>query len=342
MKFSVIVPVYNVEKYIKKCLESVLNQDFDDYEIIVVDDETPDGSMKIVEGLAQKYPEKFNIIHQENKGLGGARNTGVAAAKGEYLIFIDSDDYIEKDMLSKIDARLSEIPCDMVMFNFSEVTEAGNLIGKQTFFREDEICQTAEEKSKLLLAPPCAWNKVFRREFFIGSGVLFPEKTLYEDVVTRILTAKASKICLCNGHFYNYVQRQGSIMKSKVSPRVLDIIKVTHLLRNTFENEGLMPEYREVIEASQTHSLFTIAETVYKQSPENKMLKDITGYIVDNFSNYLSNSYLAENIKKEIYYLINEKYFKYRFCKLIDKTKIMIYNNPIFLGLNNFRKKIGL
>ncbi|MBR2040542.1 MAG: glycosyltransferase family 2 protein [Clostridia bacterium] len=340
MKFSVIVPVYNVEKYIKKCLESVLNQDFDDYEIVVVDDETPDNSMQIVGQLAQNHPEKFNIIHQENKGLGGARNTGIAAAKGEYLIFIDSDDYIEKDMLSKIDARLSEIPCDMVMFNFSEVTEAGNLIGKQTFFREDEICQTAEEKSKLLLAPPCAWNKVFRREFFIESGVLFPEKTLYEDVVTRILTAKANKIFLCDEHFYNYVQRQGSIMKSKVSPRVLDIIKVTDLVCDTFEKEGLMAEYKDVIEAAQTHSLFTIAENVYNQSPSDPMQKDITGYITEKFPNYLNNLYLPKNIKKEIYCLVNTKYIKYKYYKMIDKMKVAIYNNFFFTTLNKIRKKI--
>ncbi len=340
MRFSVVVPVYNVENYIKRCIESILNQDFDDYEIIVVDDETPDNSISVVEQLSLAKPDKFNIIHQKNKGLGGARNTGAKAAKGEYLIFIDSDDYIESDMFSKLDKCLKQTPCDMVMFNFSEVAENGEIISKQTFFKQNALCETVQEKTQLLLAPPCAWNKVFRREFYIESGVSFPEKTLYEDVVTRILTAKANKIFLCDEHFYNYVQRQGSIMKSKVSPRVLDIIKVTDLVCDTFEKEGLMAEYKEVIEAAQTHSLFTIAENVYNQSPSDPMQKDITGYITEKFPNYLNNLYLPENIKKQICCLVNQKYLKYKYYKNIDKLIVFIYNNKCFTLLNKIRKKI--
>lgn len=337
-----IVPVYNVEEYIKKCLESILNQDFDDYEIIVVDDETPDNSMNIVEELAAAKPDKINVIHQKNKGLGGARNTGVGAAKGEYLVFVDSDDYIEKDMLAKLDERLSTAPCDIVMFNYYEVLTSGDRIGTITVFGEEAVCETAGEKAKLLLNPPCAWNKVFRREFFVDSGVLFPEKTLYEDVVTRILTAKADKIFLCNEYFYNYVQRQGSIMKSKVSPRVLDIIKVTELLCDTFEKENLMAEYKEALEAAQTHSLYTIAENVYTQSPADQIQKNITEYITDKFPDYLNNTYLSQNLKKEICSLVNENYKKYKYYKAVEKTKKFIYNNSVFRALNNLRKKIGL
>ena len=298
--------------------------------------------MEIVEELAQTYPEKINIIHQKNKGNGGSRNTGILAAKGEYLIFIDSDDYIEKDMLSKVNNLLSDTPCDIVMFNFYEVLESGERISKQTFFKENKICQTKEDRAKALLSPPCPWNKVFRREFFIDSGVLFPEKTIYEDVVTRILTAKANCILFCNEYFYNYVQRQGSTMNSKVSPKVLDIIKVTDLVCDTFEKEGLMTDYKEAIEAAQTHSLFTIAENVYKQSPSHEMQKTITEYISDKFPNYSNNLLLPKNIKKEICHLINEDYTKYRIQKAIDKTKISLYNNRFLRQLNQLRKKIGL
>ncbi len=342
MRFSVIIPVYNVEKYIKKCLDSVLNQEFNDYEIIVVDDESPDNSMEIVEDLAQKYPEKINIIHQQNKGQGGARNTGVLAAKGEYLVFIDSDDYIEKDMLSTVNETISQTSCDIVMFNFYEVLESGEKIGKQTFFKENRTCETKKEKNELLLAPPCPWNKVFRRTFYIESGVLFPEKTLYEDVVTRILTAKANKICLCNGHFYNYVQRQGSTMNSNVSPRVTDIIKVTELVCDSFEKEGLAAEYKEAIEAAQTHSLYTIAENVYKQSPSHPMQKNITDYISRKFPNYLDNSFLPKYIKNEIHCLIKEDYTRYKYLKAVGKAKTMLYNNRFLRALNRLRKKMGL
>ena len=342
MKFSVIIPVYNVEKYIKKCLESVLNQTFNDYEIIVVDDETPDKSIEIVEEIAQSHPEKINIVHQKNKGLGGARNTGVSVATGEYIVFIDSDDYIENNMLSKINQTVNKTPCDIVMFNFYEVSESGEKLSTQTIFKENKLCQTKEDKIELLLAPPCAWNKVFRREFYIASNVLFPEKTLYEDVVTRILTAKANNICLLNDYFYNYVQRKGSIMNSTVSPRVIDIIKVTDLVCDAFEKENLMADYKETICAAQTHSLFTIAENVYNQSPSHEMQKTITTYILNKFPNYLNNTLLPTNLKKLICYLVNEDYIKYKYQKTIEKIKFLIYNNRLLRSLNRLRKKIGL
>lgn len=321
-------------------MESILNQTFSDYEIVVVDDESPDQSMQIVEALAQAQPQKFNIIRQKNKGNGGARNVGAAAAKGEYLLFVDSDDYIEKDMLSTIDAILKNTPCDVVMFNHFEVSEAGTILSKQTFFKENKTCGTAEEKNELLLAPPCPWNKAYRREFYVGSGVLFPERTLYEDVVTRILIAKADKVCLCNSHLYHYVQRQGSIMNSKVSERVLDIIKVTDLVCDTFVKEGLMAQYQEAIEAAQTHSLFTIAEIVYNQSPSDPMQKTITQYLTNKFPNYLSNPYLPGNIKKEVYCLVHEDYRKYSYYKKIDQIKKDIYNSGCFRTLNRIRKKL--
>ncbi len=342
MRFSVIVPVYNVEDYIQKCLESILRQEFDDYEIIVVDDETPDNSMAIVENMAQAYPGKIKIVHQTNKGLGGARNTGVQAAMGEYLIFVDSDDYIADGTLKLADARLNETPVDMLMFNFLEVLPSGEVLAKPTFFPQDTVCETTAQKAQLLLAPPCAWNKVFRREFYVNSGVSFPEKMWYEDAVTRILTAKADKVLLCKEHLYYYVQRQGSIMNSKVSPRVLDIITVTDLVYRAFEIDGLIDVYRDAIEAALTHSMFTIAENVYRQSPGDALQNQIMTYIAEKFPSYLENAYLSKSLKREIHCLVKENYIQYKWYKGIDKAKIMAYQNPVLRGINTLRKKIGL
>ena len=129
-------------------------------------------------------------------------------------------------------------------------------------------------------------------------------------------------------------------MKSEVSPRVLDIIKVNELVCDTFTKEGLMAEYKEVIEAAQIHSLFTIAENVYGQSPSDPLQLEITKYMTDKFPEYLSNEYLPENIKKQTYCLVNKKYSKYKYYKNIDKLKVFIYNNKCFTFLNKIRKKI--
>ena len=115
-KFSVIIPVYNVEKYIKKCLDSVFNQTFKDFEVIVINDGTPDKSMDIV----KQYDVK--VIEQKNQGQSAARNNGIKKAKGDYLIFLDSDDYWEKELLSEINKSLKNKP-DVVRFQMKEIYE---------------------------------------------------------------------------------------------------------------------------------------------------------------------------------------------------------------------------
>ena len=120
-KFSIIIPVYNVEKYLKKCLDSVFNQTYKDYEVIVVNDGTKDNSMDIVKDYDVK------VINQKNQGLSAARNAGVKKATGEYLIFLDSDDYWEKDLLKELSKSLKNNP-DLIRFQINEVYEDGKTI----------------------------------------------------------------------------------------------------------------------------------------------------------------------------------------------------------------------
>ena len=125
MRFSIIIPVYNVEKYIGRCMDTVMHQSFDDYEVIVVDDETPDNSMDIVRKYAEEFPGKIHMIRQKNTRQGGARNRGVTMARGEYILFVDSDDYVHTDMLRIVDERLRDHPCDILVFQHRPVTEQG-------------------------------------------------------------------------------------------------------------------------------------------------------------------------------------------------------------------------
>lgn len=342
MKFSIILPVYNVEDYIRKCLDSILSQDFTDYEIIVVDDESPDNSLQIVEEFAQIYPERFHIIHQKNKGNGGARNTGVAAAKGEYIFFIDSDDYLSPGTLSAISTRITEEPCDIFMFNYSSVTPAGRLITRHYCLAEDTVCETVEQKRKLLITPPQPWNKVFRREFYLGCNVHFTERTLYEDTVMRLPIAKADKIILCTEYFYNYVLRPGSIMRSKVSPRMLDIIKMSEFIRDRFRADGLDKDYAVALDAAQADAAFSIAESVYLQSPGDPIQKQIVAYILNTFPDFAQNPYLAPHIKKQLSFFVREQYHRYKLCKQFNRFKVYLYRNPIVRSLNGLRRKMGL
>ena len=125
VKVTVVIPVYNVEKYLKKCVDSVITQNFNDFEIILVDDGSTDNSGVLCDDYASKY-EFISVIHQENKGLGGARNTGIEAANGEYILFLDSDDFLAPDCLKICCEKAEQYNCDMVAFKQQAIFEDGN------------------------------------------------------------------------------------------------------------------------------------------------------------------------------------------------------------------------
>ena len=131
MRFSVIIPVYNVEKFIGKCLDSVFKQTYSDYEIVAVNDGLTDSSLKILENYQIDNP-KLKIISQKNKGLGGARNTGISNANGEFLILLDSDDYIASNMLETLDYYLSKYKLDILVFDCTQVDLEGNVLKYST------------------------------------------------------------------------------------------------------------------------------------------------------------------------------------------------------------------
>ena len=339
MKFSIILPVYNVEKHITKCIDSLLAQTYNDYEIVVVNDQTPDNSMQIVERFAQEHPEKFNIINQQNKGLGGARNTGVKAANGEYILFVDSDDYIESNTLQVLNGYIEKNQCDILEFNYLEVSPKGKVLTRLTLYDNSKFVSNKDDIAKLLMGSPIACNKVFKREFFINSGVLFPEKTLYEDAVTRILIAKANSVMCCKEYLYNYVQHEGSIMNSNVSPRMLDITKVVEMVYDVFAKENMLNDFGAELEATLISSLLRIAADVIKKDPEHIIGKQIIDYTVNRFPNYQNNQYLTVDAKKKLSCLANGDVLGYKKYDRIMKIKIFLLQSSFFRRLNDLRKR---
>ena len=340
MRFSIIVPVYNVEEYIEKCLKSIEDQTFRDYEVIVVDDETPDNSMALVQTFVDRHPEQFRTIHQKNKGLGGARNTGVAAAQGEYLLFLDSDDYIPVHALETLDKRLTDCPCDMIFFNYTDVSVSGETIFVHRDCDRDVLLQTTEEKKELLSMTPSACSKAFLRSFYLQSGVSFPERTLYEDAITRILTARASSIQLCTESLYYYVQRPGSIMNGAVSPRVMEIRKAVDLVYDAFVSQGLMQTYQDAIEAALIGSVLYVIHGVNCIARNQPYQKALIHYIEERFPDYQSNPVLDQGARSKIDCLKRERYGEY-YCRFhqIPQIKLALLRIPLVRKLNDLRKR---
>lgn len=239
-EFSVIVPVYNVEPYLRKCLDSIVNQSYDNYEVIVVDDGSTDLSGKICDEYQNKY-SFINVIHQKNGGSAKARNTGLDRANGEWIVFVDSDDWIEVDMLKTLHQYIQSVTADIYSFNIQKIDENGKLIEKLIFSPENnlKIFKSEEEHFKfyfdVLMQYGIGWevySKVFNRRiikehdiYFVSEREVFAEDFLF--VYEYLLYAKS--IYLACNIFYNYFQRAGSLMnetdKSTIIPKLLNWAK---------------------------------------------------------------------------------------------------------------------
>lgn len=211
---SVIVPVYNVQAYLRKCLDSLLGQTYTDLEIILVDDGSTDLGGRICDEYAEKDP-RVKVIHQKNKGLCGARNAGMKAATGAYIGFVDSDDWLKNDMYDYLVRKLEGYKADIVSCRYYRVTK-----GKDTASRcdgEDVILNQKEAIRELVnrfVLRSTFWNKLFRREVF--DGFEFPEGRTYEGTVSmHKVFEKAEKIVLLGDPKYYYVDNEGSIINTK-------------------------------------------------------------------------------------------------------------------------------
>lgn len=237
-KFSIIIPVYNVEKYIDSCLKSVMNQTYEDYEVIVVNDGTKDNSMDIV----KKYDVK--VIEQKNQGLSAARNTGVKHAKGDYLIFLDSDDSWNKDLLKELSKSIKNNP-DVVRFQIQETYENSDDVkpfNEQSF--EDKNGVEAFNMISSYHFIENAWCYAIRRDYYKKNKFSFKVGTIHEDYgLTPLIIIKAEKVNSIEYIGYNYLQRQGSIMSStayeKIQKRVGDMYEHYLFLINEIDKTKL-------------------------------------------------------------------------------------------------------
>lgn len=231
MKLSIVIPIYNVEKYLQQCLESCLRQNIDaeKYEIIIVNDGSTDKSFDI----AKSYESLSNvrIITQKNAGLSAARNTGLKIAKGEYVWFIDSDDWIELGILEHILKELSLNKLECLRLNYRKTTDDGRKLEDCILANScNEFCKEGMEfLQKELGFSFYAWSFVFNRSFLLKNGFLFAEGLVFEDLqlIPRILR-KVKYIKVLPSVAYNYRQRKGSIVNTvneKMLNSVFNILK---------------------------------------------------------------------------------------------------------------------
>lgn len=233
IKLSIIIPMYNVEQYIGNCLDSCLNQDLpkDEYEIVVVDDGSPDNSSSIVEGYMKKY-SNIRLIHRENGGLSAARNTGLREAKGEYIWFVDSDDWIESNCLGFLVNTAKDNDLDVLCFGLQLVYPDGRKTKYNIKCEESGKVYKGEDFICRVKMPSAAWVAIYNRTFMESNRLSFMEGILHEDQeFTPRAYALSSNIVFLNKAIYYYNQRDGGIMKSnRDKQRAIDLLKVANSL----------------------------------------------------------------------------------------------------------------
>lgn len=235
MLLSIIVPVYNTEKYLRECLDSIIRQTCDSIEIILINDGSTDGSGMIMQEYKQKYPDLIRVINQENHGIGYTRNKGIELANGKYITFIDSDDTIENDYCERMCEKAEAESLDMVVCDFYEVDEKSH--EKKCIdllhFEKTDIKHAPELIFEINSSP---WNKVYRTELVKESGVRFPEELKYEDVVYLL---KFMGICNAIGKvdkpLVNYLIRVGS-QTTSMNKKVFDIFQVLEEICSFYSN----------------------------------------------------------------------------------------------------------
>ena len=219
---SVIIPVYNTESYLERCIKSVIEQSYDDFELLLIDDGSTDGSGKICDQYADTY-EKVRVVHNENQGPAASRACGISLAQGEFVMFVDSDDWLHKDMLLVMTREQAESGASMVTCIYTDVNDKGNE-KKQLTFQEDHIdCLTAEEgilhihRTRYLSGSPC--TKLYKRELFEGID-FHTEVTIGEDysmIVQLVEKTDGIRMLSCS-LYYRYVRR-GSISHAGYTER---------------------------------------------------------------------------------------------------------------------------
>lgn len=329
---SIIVPVYKVEKYLPRCINSIINQEFKDYELILVDDGSPDKSGVICDAYARK-DNRIRVIHKKNSGLGSARNAGLKIATGEYVGFVDSDDWISSDMYSFLTKVALKYKADIVASSYT-LTKGSSKINQKKYYIK---CLEGQEKLKFYLkfgmkyrvSDYSVCNKIYKLKLF--KSIQFPEGQLYEDGATNFMLIKAAnKYIKSNKITYYYFQDNNSIIRNGFKKQDYDLLLVSKQMVGLARAEG-NPQLIKLSRMKEARSYFS-------------MLSKVAAYgIQDDFDNPKETIQILTNKLRDNYVLLlkspmpfNRKLIMTLLCLNI---KLVSFPIKIFLMLKDTYRK---
>lgn len=316
---SIIIPVYKVEKYLESCLNSIVNQTYQNLEIIVIDDGGKDNCPAICDKYA-KIDSRIKVVHQENRGLSGARNAGIDIANGKYIIFVDSDDTVEKDLVKELYNCMNKYNTDIAICGRNYVFEDGNVICKQQNDIEKifEFEEAIIEMNKFELFDMSAWAKIYKTDLF--EQIRFPEGKLSEDYfIMYKLIELAGKVSYISKPLYNYLQRQSSISRNKnINHDFIEAAK-----KQLEDLEPKYPRIKNTLHVAYASSNLTVLDFYIKNKvkcPKEK-IKEFRKVVKENLIYINKDKNIRRSKKYQFYiFLINYNLYKIVF-KIFRKIR---------------------
>ena len=341
MKLSVIVPVFNMaaDGKLQFCLNSLVNQTITDYEIIAVDDCSTDNSLEILRAYEEKFPEKFRVIASPvNKKQGGAKNMGLSAAQGEWIGFIDSDDWVTSDFYERLLKRAQETGADMVGCDYHLTREHSMKIGQVV--HNNKQSQTGEldrEKYRsLILDSGSLVVKIYKRHIILDYPNRFPENIFYEDnAISNSWMLRAKHFEYIEEPLYYYYQHDNSTVHTITKKRCEDRMEAARMMVNEAKEFGYLKEFYPEIESSFTtlfyvNTLFSYMAGVRKK--DYRFVKTLGKEMKETFPDFMENKYYQERVHAEERKLIG--------MHMKSTLYFMLYYKVLW-GYRNFRKRLG-
>lgn len=274
MKLSYIVPVYKVEQYLHQCIDSILSQTMDDYEIILVDDGSPDSCPMICDEYKEKYPEIFNVIHRKNAGLAAARNSGLKVARGEYIFFFDSDDYLISDGVSQLYDKAKEYNADVLATTYVSFDEGKDDLYHSELKYESERIYSHSDMEKLVCDSSktrrlmFVWRNLYKRDFLEKNNIVFNEELrMIEDSPFNMLAfLKAERFVGVDIPIYGYRHRADSLQRKKYVKDYDLFFEYQYNLKLKYYTENAEPRkefFEDIAEYVVKSFLFVLLGNVY-------------------------------------------------------------------------------
>ena len=315
MQISIIIPVYQVEDYLKECLDSIVRQDHKiGVQAIIVDDGSKDQSSLIAQEYVDRYPNRFEYYRKVNGGLSDARNFGVPYAKGEYLMFLDGDDYLADHACKTIIDTFEKTNADLLFFDYINFDEE-----HQEVYHVYEGTSSFVSEQQYLLCPPTAWNKVMKTKLYREQKISFPKGIWYEDLATTGAYVNfARKLYYLQDGLYYYRQRSQSIMNQEsYNPKMMDMLPA---IQNLFHQMDCKAYYEELEYLCVCNLFYNSGERLLKYH-RTKELTKLVQFVNEQFPHCLDNNYLKK--RSRFYRLICSFVSKehYRSANLLYKLK---------------------